>query len=73
MLECCTGVVDWGKMKSRRYCEKMVVLFGVDSLNSLKVAVGKCAFNDVMKFSGSWDAAPAILNCIKVEDIGTLN
>ena len=65
--------IEWGKMKSRRYCEKMMVLFGVDSLNSLKVAVGKCTFDDKMKYSGSWDAAPAILNCINVEDIGTLN
>ena len=66
-------VIEWGKMKSRRYCEKMMVLFGADSPNSLKVAVGKCAFNDVMKYSGSWDSSLAILNCIKVEDIGTLN
>lgn len=65
--------VEWGKMKSRRYCEKMMVLFGVDSLDGLKVAVGKCTFDDKMKYSGSWDAAPAILSCIKVEDIGTLN
>ena len=65
--------IEWGKMKSRRYCEKMMVLFGVDSLDSLKVAVEKCTFDDEMKYSGSWDAAPAILNCIKVEDIGTLN
>lgn len=65
--------IEWGKMKSRRYCEKMKVLFGVDSLDSLKVAVGKCTFDDDMKYSGSWDVAPAILNCIKVEDIGTLN
>lgn len=65
--------IEWGKMKSRRYCEKMMVLFGVDSLDGLKAAVGKCAYDDKMKYSGSWDAAPAILNCIKVEDIGTLN
>lgn len=65
--------IEWGKMKSRRYCEKMMVLFGVDSLDGLKAAVGKCTFDDKMKYSGSWDAAPAILNCIKVEDIGTLN
>lgn len=65
--------IEWGKMKSRRYCEKMMVLFGVDSLDSLKVAVEKCTFDDKMKYPDSWDAAPAVLNCIKVEDIGTLN
>ncbi|WP_225903815.1 toll/interleukin-1 receptor domain-containing protein [Anaerocolumna chitinilytica] len=65
--------IEWGKMKSRRYCEKMMILFGVDSLDDLKAVVRKCAFDDKMKYSGSWDAAPAILNCIKVEDIGTLS
>lgn len=64
--------VEWGKMKSRRYCEKMMMLFGVDSLDGLKAAVRKCTFDNKMKYSGSWDVAPAILNCIKVEDIGTL-
>ena len=60
-------------MKSRRYCEKMMILFGVDSLDELKGAIGKCSFDDKMKHSGSWDAAPAIINCIRVEDIGTLS
>lgn len=65
--------IEWGKMRSRRYCEKMMLLFGVDSLDRLKAVVMKCTFDDKMKYSGSWDAAPAILNCIKVEDIGTLS
>lgn len=65
--------IEWGKMKSRRYCEKMMVLFGVDSLDSLKAVVRKCIFDEKMKYSGSWDAAPAILSCIKVEEIGTLS
>lgn len=65
--------IEWGKMRSRRYCEKMMLLFGVDSLDGLKAVVMKCTFDDKMKYSGSWDAAPAILNCIKVEDIGTLS
>lgn len=65
--------VEWGKMKSRGYCEKMKVLFGADSLERLKDIVGKCTFDSEMKYSGRWNAAPAILNCIKVEEIGTLN
>ena len=65
--------IEWGKMKSRRFCEKMMLLFGVDSLDGLKEVVGKCTFDEKMKYSGSWDAATAILKCIKIEDIGTLN
>lgn len=65
--------IEWGKMKSRRFCEKMMVLFGVEKLDDLKAVIEKCTFDERMKYSGSWDAAPAILNCIKVEDIGTLS
>lgn len=65
--------VEWEKMKSRRYCKKMMILFGVDSIDALKEVIKKCTFDEKMKYSGSWDAAPAILNYIKVEEIGTLN
>lgn len=51
----------------------MMVLFGVDSLDDLKRVIGKCSYDEKMKHSGSWAAALAILNCIKVEDIGTLS
>lgn len=66
-------ILEWGKMKSCRYCKKMMLLFGVDSIDALKEVVKKCTFDEKMKYSGSWDAAPAILNYIKVEEIGTLN
>ena len=65
--------IEWEKMKSRKYCDKMMVLFGVDSLEALKAVISRCTFDSEMKYSGSWDAAPAILDCIKVDDIGTLN
>lgn len=65
--------IEWMKMKSRQYCQKMMVLFGVSSLEELKSVVGKCVYNREMKYSGSWDAAPAILSYVKVEEIGTLN
>ena len=64
---------EWEKMKSRRYCKKMMQLFGVDSIENLKAVVGKCIFDEKMMYSGAWDAAPAILSYIKIEDIGTLN
>lgn len=65
--------IEWMKMKSRQYCQKMMVLFGVSSLEELKGAVGKCVYDNRMKYSGSWDAAPAILSYIKVDEMGTLN
>ena len=64
---------EWEKMKSRKYCEKMMVLFGVGSIDELKTVIKKCTFNNEMRYLGSLEAAPAILNYIKVENIGTLN
>ncbi len=65
--------IEWEKMKSRRYCEKIMGLFGVNDLDSLKAVIGKCTYDDKTKYCGSWDAAPAILSYIKIEDIGTLS
>lgn len=65
--------IEWQKMKSRQFCQKMMVLFGVSSIEELKEVVGRCVYDDRMKYSGSWDAAPAILNSIKVDEIGILN
>ena len=64
---------EWVKMKSRRYCKKMMELFGVDDIEGLKVAVSECKHDENVKYSDSWEAAPAILDCISVEEIGTLN
>ena len=60
-------------MKSRRYCKKMQLLFSVDNIDELKEKISKCVHNSDMKYSGSWEAEPAILDWIKIDDIGTLN
>ena len=65
--------IEWMKMKSRKFCEKMMVLFGVDSIEELKDVVGKCVYDSRMKYQNSWDAAPAILDSIAVDEIGILN
>ena len=65
--------LEWEKMKSRRYCEKMKVLFGVDCIEKLKEKIEKCVYDSQIGYSGGWGPVPAILNCIKAEDIGTLN
>lgn len=65
--------LEWEKMKSRRYCKKMQILFGVDNIEQLKEKIAKCEYDSNMKYSGSWEAAPAILSVIKLEDIGSLN
>lgn len=65
--------MEWQKMKSRQYCQKMMVLFGVSTIEALKDVVGKCVYDHRMIYPGGFDAAPAILNCIKVDEIGTLH
>ncbi len=67
------GVTEWAKMKSKKYAEKMFTLFGVSSIEELKNAISKCVPDNKMKYSGAFDFAPSILNCIKVDEIGTIN
>lgn len=64
---------EWKKMKSRKFCKKMFELFGVSSLEELKQRISKCSYDKEMRYSGSFDSAPAILNIIKLDDIGTVN
>lgn len=65
--------MNWKRMKSKRFCEKMMSLFGVNSIEELKVAISKCKYNGDIRYAGNFDAAPAILNYIKIDDIGIWN
>lgn len=62
----------WVKLTSKRYCEKIMLIFGADTIAELKNCIGKCRFDENYHYSGAWDPAPAILNWIKLEDIATL-
>ncbi|MDD3221015.1 MAG: TIR domain-containing protein [Lachnospiraceae bacterium] len=64
---------EWIKMKSRKYCEKMYDLFAVKSVDELKEKLKDCTSDREMRYNGSFDSAPAILNCVKLEEIGSLN
>ena len=64
---------EWGRLCSRKFCQKMYDLFGVDNLNDLKEKLSKCTYDKEMHYSGSFDAAPGILTIIKLEDIGSVN
>lgn len=64
---------EWIRLKSRKYCQKMYALFGVTDLRTFKEQLSKCDYDSKVRYSGSFDAAPAILNVIKLDDVGTLN
>lgn len=64
---------EWERLKSCKQCEKMFDLFGVSSIKELKSALEKCTPNRDMKYGGAIWTAQAILNCIKLDEIGTMN
>ena len=73
----------WTRLQSRRYCEKLFPLFGVNSLSKLKEKVGKCVYDNMYKHksvhyghyisNGARYAAPNILTSIKLEEVGILD
>ena len=66
---------EWTKIKSRKYCKKMFDLFDVQTIEELKKILSKCVSdkNAQMRYSGCWEFAPAILDVVKLEEIGSLN
>ena len=65
--------LEWEKMKSKRYCKKMFTLFGVDDIETLKKKIEKCVLDREMRYNGSFDCAPAIINYINIDEIGSFN
>lgn len=63
---------EWARMKSKKFCEKMFALFGVNSIVELKEAIAKCKPDQSMKYRGSFEPAAALLDCISTDEIGSL-
>ena len=51
----------------------MFDLFGVKSIEELKGKLKDCISDCEMKYPRSFDSAPAILSCVKLEEIGSMN
>lgn len=63
----------WKKLKSKRFCEKMMPIFGVKTLQELKDRISKCAPDGRYHYSGAWTgAASAILTWVELDEVGTL-
>lgn len=63
----------WKKLKSTEFCQKIMPIFGVETIEALKVQISKCTIDSKMRYSqGYCEPVPAILSYIKVEEIGTL-
>lgn len=63
----------WKHLTSRRFCDKIMPVFGVKTIEELKEKIAKCIYNREYNYSGAWPgAASAILSWIKLEDMATL-
>ena len=62
----------WVRLKSKRFCEKIMSLFGVMSIDKLKEAIAKCTLDKDYHYRDSFDYPIAIMNCVKIEEIATL-
>lgn len=61
----------WQRLKSKKFCQKIFDLFGVDSIDQLKNLVQK-KFAVIRGYSGSLDRPLIFSDCISVDEIGTL-
>ena len=62
----------WGRLKSKRFCEKIMPVFSVTTISELKNRISLCKPDKRYRYSGCYGSAVAILNCVKVEEIGSL-
>jgi hypothetical protein len=65
--------VIWQKLVSKEYCKKIMPLFGVTSIDSLKEKIRNTKFGENMRYSGFSGCAPEISHSIKIDSIATLN
>lgn len=66
--------VFWRRMKSKEYCQKIMPLFGVSTIEELKEKVNQSPLDEKMRYSEDYfNCALGIRDSIKVEEIGSLN
>ncbi len=63
----------WERLRSKKYCQKLFPLLGVDSLEEFKNEISKNKYDPNMRYNGAYEAAPNILAWIKIDEVGSLN
>jgi len=66
------GQPMWQKLRSKKFCEKIMPLFGAKTIEELKKLISKNVYENGMSYSGFFDSPLVILDNIKLEDIGTI-
>ena len=64
---------QWIRLKSKKYCYKIMPLFGVKSIEEMKITIENDQFDEQLRYSNSFDCVPTIMSSIKIEDIASLN
>jgi hypothetical protein len=62
----------WSKLISRDHCSKIILLFGVATIEELKKTIEKCVSNSPMRYSGAFSAARTIQDNIRLDQIGAM-
>lgn len=63
----------WKKLKSKKYCNKILPLFGATDINELKKLISSMSKRQEVGYSNCFNKAPTILRSIKIDKIGTIN
>ena len=51
----------WTRLKSKKYCQKILPLFGTSTIEELKEKIAKCKIDRDMRYSNCFECAPCIL------------
>lgn len=63
----------WKKLQSGRFCEKIMPLFGVSTIEALKERLSRCISDREVRYNGNcWESASAILDIVKLDEVGRL-
>ncbi len=63
----------WKKLKSKKYCEKIMPLFETNDIETLKKIIDKVNAKEPVRYNSRFDNAPNILQSIPTEEIATIN
>jgi len=63
----------WQKLKSKKYCEKIMPLFGVSTIDELKKSISSFKYNCAISYQHAFEGAPVILSSISEDEIGSIN
>ena len=62
----------WKKLKSTQFCKKIMLVFGVKTIDDLKKRIANCEQDNKVHYSAGYPPAPAILTIVSLDEIATL-